>query len=135
MQSLIPGSNQTIMFKQQISMGLDTSVKYYSYSYVNVYMALPSLVINITGPKIGYFNSDTTSIVLDGSSSYDPLGSPQEGINSYSWQCPSYLGLASPCSTTVKLTLTSAEIPTQYLDMSHQINLTIVSSDLIRTQF
>src|SRR3569833_2938839 len=61
--SLSAGTNQTIQFKQQFTMGLDTSVKLYSYSSVNVYMGVPDLVINITGPKIAYFLSSSDTIV------------------------------------------------------------------------
>ena len=100
-------------------MGLDTGIKLYSYSYVNVYMEVPDLVINITGPKIGYFISSNDTIILDGSSSYDPLGSLQQGINSYIWDCQSYFTASSPCSKQVKLTLEASQIPSSYLDMAH----------------
>ena len=54
-------------------MGLDVSTKLFSYSYINVNVSTPDLVISISGPRAASFDTVSTVIALDAGASFDPL--------------------------------------------------------------
>ena len=99
MKYLTPSQSYGISFKQQFTMGGDSSTKLFAYDYVNVQMTPPDLNLQINGTQIVVLNSSSNSsasiLTLNASASKDPMGLSF----TYNWICPSYLG-GSSCSAS-----------------------------------
>lgn len=81
---MTPGVTYGLYYEQPFYLGDDSEILLYSYSWFNIQLVAPQLVIQMSDPNI--FTS--LDILLDASYSYDPIGD----TFSYEWTCPDALG-------------------------------------------